>query len=199
MTNESLGAETKDAITERSQPNVSILILGLAAIVAFFGAVGLVLYLKPGGDSPAPDVFVAGPLTAFPPGTITYFETEHLYLVRLNDGALLALYDLGPRMQAEVENGDVERTKCRAREGQLPDGISSQPGVVLPAGFDRVGFNQLCFGGWWDAMGRALTGPLNGDLDRFPVRVVDDSVHVDVASRRCMNPISPEAPCSPTQ
>jgi hypothetical protein len=177
-------ALTQDA--DQAQPKLGVLFLGLTAILMFFGAVGLVLYLKPGGDSPTPaTIFVAGPLTAFEPGSVTYFESEHLFIVRLMDGALLALYDLGPRMQMGV--------------GELPQGQRRQPGAVLPAGFEETGFNQLCDGGWWDATGKGLSGPINGDLDRFPVRVVDGIVQVDVVERRCMNPVSDMAPCSPTQ
>jgi hypothetical protein len=198
MTNESLGAETKDAITERSQPNVSILILGLAAIVAFFGAVGLVLYLKPGGDSPAPDVFVAGPLDAFPRGSVTYFKSEHLHIVRLTDGAFLAIYDLGPRMQALLlQTGDKSWLECRAE--YVKDSTDSTSLGAAPPGFEDAVFREPCHGSTWDAAGNRLFGPTPGNLDRFPVSVVDDSVHVDVVNRRCMNPVSPEAPCSPTQ
>jgi hypothetical protein len=77
--------------------------------------------------------------------------------------------------------------------------MTDQPDLSLPAGFEKTGFNQLCDGGWWDAMGHRLNGPTNGDLDRFPVAVVDGIVQVDVAHRRCMNPVTEGAPCLPTQ
>ena len=188
-----------DGSGEHSQPKLSVLFLGLAAILTFFAAVGLVLYLKPGGDTPAPAIFVAGPLEGFEPGSVTYFESEHVYIVRLTDGALLALYDLGPRMQMFLEQGDTEKLKCRARQADLPEGLAGQPGVLLPAGFEMTGFNQLCHGGDWDATGKALWGPLQGDLDRFPVSVIDGIVQVDLANRRCVNPVSELAPCLPTQ
>jgi hypothetical protein len=185
--------------TQRSQPKLSVLFLGLAAILTFFGAVGLVLYLKPGGDVPAPGIFVAGPLEGFEPGSVTYFESEHVFVVRLNDGGLIALYDLGPKGQYWVSQGETEKAHCRAKLGDLPSGIRERPDLSLPAGFEKTGFNQLCDGGWWDAEGRGLSGPLNGDLDRFPVSVVDGIVHVDVANRLCLNPVSEAAPCSPTR
>jgi hypothetical protein len=185
--------------TERSQPKLRVFFLGLAAILTFFGAVGLVLYLQPGGDSPAPAIFVAGPVEAFEPGTVTYFQDDHVFIVRLTDGALLALYDLGSRMQADIARGETERLKCRAREAKLPQALVEQPGLALPPGFENAGFNQLCDGGDWDATGKAIWGPLNGDLDRFPVGVVDGVVQVDLANRRCMNPVSELAPCLPTQ
>jgi hypothetical protein len=180
----------------REQPKLSGLFLGLAAILTFFGAVGLVLYLKPGSDSPAPaTIFVAGPLTAFEPGSVTYFESEHLFIVRLMDGALLALYDLGPRMQALfLDSGDKDWLKCRAQLVADTTGLGS-----VPAGFDDRVLREPCHGSTWDASGRRLFGPTPGHLDRFPVRVVNDIVQVDVAERRCMNPVSEIAPCSPTQ
>ncbi|HWC29626.1 MAG TPA: hypothetical protein VG845_06040 [Dehalococcoidia bacterium] len=181
-----------------SPPKLSVLILSLAAILTFFGAVGLVLYLKPGGDSPAPAIFVAGPLEGFEPGSATYFETEHLYVVRLTDGALLALYDLGPRMQALLqETGDKDWLRCRAEF--VPDNFDLTALGTPPAGFEERVFREPCHGSTWDANGNRLFGPTTGSLDRFPVRVVDGSVHVDVSNRRCMNPVSEVAPCSPTQ
>jgi hypothetical protein len=187
------------ASAERGQPRLGLLFLGLTAILTFFAAVGLVLYLKPGGDSPAPGIFVAGPLEGFEPGSITYFQSDHVYVVRLTDGALIALYDLGPNGQYWLSQGATEKSHCRAKLGDLPQGMTDQPDLSLPAGFEKTGFNQLCDGGWWDAMGHRLNGPTNGDLDRFPVAVVDGIVQVDVAHRRCMNPVTEGAPCLPTQ
>ena len=109
---------------QRSQPRLRVLFLGLAAILTFFGAVGLVLYLKPGGDSPAPAIFVAGPVEGFEPGSVTYFESDHVFIVRLTDGALLALYDLGPRMQ-DAAAGDYRRLQCRDCGLSLPQSTTS--------------------------------------------------------------------------
>jgi len=183
--------------SQASQPRFGLLLLGVAAILSFFAAVGLILYLKPGDSSPAPAIFVAGPVEGFMPGSVSYFEHEHVFIVRLTDGAFLALYDLGPKMQSWVERGTLDKLNCRAHEGELPDGIAEQPG--LPVGFEKTGFIQPCAGGYWDATGKGIWGPLNGDLDRFPVSVVDGIVRVDLANRRCMNPVSAEAPCLATQ
>jgi hypothetical protein len=202
MANESDAARVQipaAASAERGQPGLGVLFLGLAAILTFFAAVGLVLYLKPGGDSPAPDIFVAGPLEGFEPGSITYFESDHVYVVRLSDGALIALYDLGPDAQYSLRQGATEKSHCRAKLGDLPQVMAEQADLSLPAGFEKTGFNQLCDGGWWDALGRRLSGPITGDLDRFPVAVVDGIVQVDVAHRRCMNPVAEAALCLPTQ
>ena len=184
--------------TQRSQAKLSVLFLGLAAILTFFGAVGLVLYLKPGGDVPAPGIFVAGPLEGFEPGSVTYFESEHVFVVGLNDGTLIALYDLGPRMQSLLlSTGDEHWLDCRAESAE--DSLDLTALGSVPAGFEDRVFREGCHGSTWDAVGTRLFGPTPGSLDRFPVSVVDGIVHVDVANRLCLNPVSEAAPCSPTR
>jgi nitrite reductase/ring-hydroxylating ferredoxin subunit len=200
MTNESLeghsGAE--EAPEPQRQPNLSLVFLGLAAIVTFFGAVGLILYLKPGSDSPAPDIFVAGPLEGFVPGTATYFESEHVHVVRLNDGSLLALYDLGPRMQALLQQtGDEDWLMCRAV--LVDDSTNATALGAAPEAFEDRVFREPCHGSTWDATGARLFGPTPGNLDRFPVQVVGGVVQVDVSDRLCANPVSDAAPCLPTR
>jgi hypothetical protein len=182
---------------DHSQPKLGVLFLGLAAILTFFGAVGLMLYLKPGGNSPAPAIFVAGPLQGFAPGSVIYFQTEHLYVVRLAGGEILALYDLDPRMQGLLDQtGDKAWLNCRAE--LIEDADATRPGAP-PAGFDGRVFREPCHGSTWDASGARLFGPAEGNLERFPVSVVEGVVHVDVANRRCVNEISDLAPCLPTQ
>jgi hypothetical protein len=182
----------------RAQPRLSLVLLALAAIVTLFGAVGLMLYLKPGSDSPAPAIFVAGPLEGFGPGTAVYFESEHVHVVRLLSGELIALYDLGPRMQALLqETGDEHWLECRAQLVQDPfAAVSLGPAV---AGFEDRVFREPCHGSTWDATGARLFGPTPGSLERFPVSIVDGAVHVDVVNRRCTQPVSADAPCLPTQ
>lgn len=195
--------ETEDCLDQglqRVQARIKVVALGLGAILAFFAAVGLVLYLKPGGDAPVPDeavIFVAGPLEEFEPGTASYFRLEHLYVLRMQDGALLALYDLGPRMQARVNRGDETALECRVEFVEDEDNLT-RLGDPPPGFEDRV-FREPCDGSVWDAAGRHLFGPASGDLDRFPLGVVDGVVRVDVSERRCMNPPGPEAPCLPTR
>ena len=181
-------------------PRVRVLVLGLGAILVFFSAVGLFLYLKPGGSTPTREelpVFVAGPLEGFVPGTVSYFELEHVFVIRMMDAALLALYDLGPNAQALVEEGDPTALTCRIQFVADENGLTSfgQP----PRGFEDMVFWEPCEGNVWDAAGRHLSGPAEADLDRFPVGVVDGVVRVDVTNRRCMNEVSDRAPCISTQ
>jgi len=190
-----------DQSLHEAQARVRVLVLGLSAILVFFSAVGLFLYLKPGGNSEPTleelPLFVAGPLDGFEPGTVSYFELEHVYIVRMMDEAVLALYDLGPGAQAAVEQGNDAALECRAQFIEDENGLTSFGDP--PRGFENMVFWEPCAGNVWDAAGRHLTGPAGGDLDRFPVGVVDGIVRVDVTSRRCMNEVSSAAPCIPTQ
>ena len=184
-----------------AQARVRVLVLGLCALGVFFTAVGAFLYLKPGGShepelDELPD-FVAGPLEGFELGTVSYFELEHVYIVRMSDGPVLALYDLGPAAQALAQEGDETALECRVQF--IPDENGFTSFGDPPNGFDDMVFWEPCLGNVWDAAGVHLTGPGQGDLDRFPVSVVDDIVRVDVTNRRCMNPRSESAPCIPTQ
>jgi hypothetical protein len=199
MANESARPAQRQVASAAAQPRLGLLFLGLAAILTFFGAVGLVLYLKPGGETPAPAaIFVAGPLEGFEPGTATYFKSEHVHVVRLMDGGLVAIYDLGPRMQALFqETGDRHWLDCRAE--YATDEFDLTVGQPMPAGFADKVLREPCHGSTWDITGVRLYGPTSGSLDRFPVAVVEGIVQVNVANRRCMNPVSEQAPCLETQ
>ncbi len=189
-----------DQSPQGSQARFKVMVLGLTAILVFLSVVGLFLYLKPGADSPTPEdlpVFVAGPVEVFEIGTASYFELEHVYIVRMARGGLLALYDLGPGSQAGVKQGDESALDCRIQFIEDENGLNSRGDP--PKGFEAMVFWDACLGNGWDAAGRYLTGPANGDLDRFPVGVADEAVQVDVNNRRCMNHISQAAPCIPTQ
>ena len=181
-------------------------VLTIAFMVLFFGIVGLALYLKPFGDSPPSgkpelDIFAAGPVKEFAPGTITYFQKEHLYLVHFTDGAFLALYDLSPGTQAEVGAGDATRLQCRAvltdSSGTEGSSLESFLGADVAArGFPSIGFVNSCTGAIWDAEGAHVGGPPDGRLDRFPIAVINDIVRIDLGDRRC--DVS-RIPCLPTQ
>jgi hypothetical protein len=181
-------------------------LLTIAFMVLFFGVVGLALYLKPFGDSPPSgkpelDIFAAGPVKEFAPGTITYFQKEHLYLVHFTDGAFLALYDLSPATQTAIGEGDATLLQCRAAltvaSATEGDSFESFLGADVAArGFPSTAFVNTCSGAIWDAEGTHVGGPGDGRLDRFPIAVINDIVRIDLADRRCEATASP---CSPTQ
>jgi hypothetical protein len=179
-------------------------VLALALMAAFFSVVGLTLYFKPFADSapsgkPELDVFAAGPVEEFRPGTVAYFEHEHVYLVRFEDGAFLALYDLSPATQAQVNEKDVTKLACRAvlTEG---DAVTPHLGSDIGArGFATTGFVDACSGAVWDAEGMHVGGYEDGGLERFPVAVLNDIVRIDLGDRRCENDVTALSPCIPTQ
>jgi hypothetical protein len=176
-------------------------LIALGAIVAFFSAVGLVLYFKPGGDDvpanqPALAIFAAGPQRDLPNGSATYFQNEHFYLVRQPDGAFEALYDLSPNVQALVNQGDTAKLSCRLRVVDLTTGEASTGSTKT---FANDGLQDPCSGTVWDMTGTVVQGEAVSDLDRFPVEIIDDIVRVDLAARRCLNPVSDTAPCISTR
>jgi hypothetical protein len=173
-------------------------------IAIFFGIVGLILYFKPFSDAepsgePSLDVFAAGPFEIYEPGTITYFEDEHFYLIRFNDGAFMAVYDLAPLHQARVHAGDVAALKCRVtvREDEAMAGWLEE--TRTPPGFESTGFYDACAEIAWDARGGHAWGAGGLDLDRFPVETIEEIVRVNLGARRCVNEVSTDAPCIRTQ
>lgn len=194
----SRGRRVRDRIVTRN------VLLSTGAIFLFLLSVGLLMYFKPGSTAepsgePSLDLFAAGPEIDYEPGHATLFQNEHFFLVRLEDGDLLALYDLSPANQALVEAGDQAALECRAvlRTDEEMAGWLARADV--PPGFEDRGIWDECTGAVWTAAGEQVRGPDSGDLDRFPVRIVDGIVRVDLASRLCRNPVSPEAPCIQTQ
>lgn len=203
------GGETVEAtlsVVTGSPERVQLrpVVLTLALISIFFGVVAFVLYFKPFGDTPPAgkpelDVFAAGPVGAFPPGTVAYFEEEHVYLVHFADGAFLALYDLSPATQARVTEGSDAVLECRAvlTEG---DEVAALLGAEAGArGFASTGFIDACSGAVWDAEGMHVGGPMDGRLDRFPVAVINGIVRIDLADRRCQSEVGITSACIPTQ
>jgi hypothetical protein len=184
----------------QAQGRVRVLVLGIGSILVVLSAIGLFLWLKPGGHSPTPEplpVFVAGPVEGFEPATVTYFELEHLYVVALAGGGMLALYDLGPGSQARLEDGDESALDCRIQFIEDENGLTDLGDP--PEGFESMIFWDPCLNSGWDASGSHLIGSDGADLDRFPLSITEKSVQIDVNDRICMNPVSETAPCLPTQ
>jgi len=198
------GALTSARRSVQRRVNVRVALLAIGASLVFFFVVGLVLYFKPGSTAepsgePSLDVFAAGPIAEFEAGMMTLFENEHFFLVRMADGGVIALYDLGPHMQARVASGDVEALKCRAilREDEEMMGWLAAAGTL--EGFEDRGVWDECAAVAWDASGQQVWGPATGSLDRFEVEIIDGIIRVDLGDRQCTNPVTPAAPCIETQ
>lgn len=185
--------------------NTRTVLLAAGAAIAFFVAVGLVMYFKPGSTNepvgePALDLFGAGPVADYLPGTMTLFENEHIFLVRMEDGGVFALYDLAPHIQALVAAGNIEALdECRAVIRQDEDMAAWLAAAGAPAGFADRGIWDECGGVAWDATGQQVFGPPSGSLDRFTVAIDEGIVFVDLSDRTCTNPVTPETPCIVTQ
>jgi hypothetical protein len=179
-------------------------LLSLGAVVVFLVAVGLIMYFKPGSTAepkgePSLDVFAAGPVEDFEPGTMVLFENEHFFLVRRDNGALFALYDLGPHQQARVAAGDLEALECRAVVRDDEDMLAWLAAGGTPTGIQDRGAWDECGGVAWNAAGEQVWGPPTGSLDRFHVQIVDGIIRVNLGDRECTNPVTAEAPCIATQ
>jgi hypothetical protein len=195
-------ASARRSVQQRVSPRVAFLTAG--AILVFLLVVGLVMYFKPGSTAeptgePSLDIFAAGPIEEFEAGMMTLFEKEHIFLVRMEDGGVIALYDLGPHIQARIAAGDEEAADCRAviREDEEMAGWLAATGA--PAGFGDRGIWDECGGVAWDASGQQVWGPESGSLDRFTVEIIDGIIRVNLGDRRCANPVTPQTPCIETQ
>ncbi len=189
-------------VQERFGSRILLVIVGVA--LTFFVTVGLILYFKPGSTAepsgePSLDVFAAGPILDFKPGTMTLFEKEHFFLVRQQDGGVFALYDMGPPAQARFASGDMEALKCRAVIRDDPQMVGWLATAGAPPGFEDRGIWDECDGVAWDALGHQVWGPESGSLDRFPVEITEGIMRVNLGDRQCSNPVTPAMPCIVTQ
>jgi cytochrome b6-f complex iron-sulfur subunit len=80
-------------VSRRGFLNILWAALGLAALAEFVWlAVSFLRPVNPGSaETQANTVIPAGSVASFPPGTATAFQRGEFYLVRLDDGGILAL------------------------------------------------------------------------------------------------------------
>ncbi len=85
--------EASPGVCRRSLLNILWAALGLAALAEFLWLA--FSFLRPAGSGDtgrrANSVTDAGPVASFTPGTVTAFQKGEFYLVRLDDGGVLAL------------------------------------------------------------------------------------------------------------
>jgi len=150
-------------------------VIALALVVAAVVAIG---YAFDQGDSAVQPQhgFDAGPAGAYQSPSVTAFEVEHLFLVRLPDGSFTALYDRSAKQQ-ELQ-GD-----CR-----LVYDETAGLGTLDPLPGLLGGFVEGCDGAHavWRADGVFAFGTSYGDLDRYATRI-DEGKHliVDTSTRSC--------------
>jgi cytochrome b6-f complex iron-sulfur subunit len=129
--------------------------LGLAAAgeLAWIG----LSFVKPrrAASAAAEDpIFVAGPLDDFAPGTVTAFPAGSFYLARLESGGFLAL-----------------------------DRTCTHLGCTVPWNADTGRFDCPCHASSFDITGAVLGPPAPRPLDRYPVRIENGVVKVDLRNK----------------
>jgi len=143
--------EAPMGVSRRSFLNILWAALGLAALAEFLWLAFSFLWpAKPGGESQAHTVVPAGSLASFAPGTVTAFQKGEFYLVRLDDGGLLAL-----------------SCKC------------THLGCTVPWVEKEKKFLCPCHASAFDITGNVITSPAARPLDTYTVTVENKIVKVD--------------------
>jgi cytochrome b6-f complex iron-sulfur subunit len=148
--------EAPAAVSRRSFLNILWTTLGLAALAEFLWLAFSFLWpAKPGSaESQADTVIPAGSLASFAPGTVTAFQRGEFYLVRLDDGGLLAL-----------------SCKC------------THLGCIVPWVEKEKKFLCPCHASAFDSTGNVINSPATRALDTFPVIIENNIVKVDTGRR----------------
>jgi cytochrome b6-f complex iron-sulfur subunit len=148
--------EAPAAVTRRGFLNGLWAVLGLAALAEFLWlAVSFLRPAKPGRHERQADAVVsAGALETFAPGTVTAFQNGAFYLVRLEDGGMLAL-----------------SCKC------------THLGCTVPWVEKEKKFLCPCHASAFDITGSVITSPAARPLDTFTVTVENNIVKVDTGRR----------------
>jgi cytochrome b6-f complex iron-sulfur subunit len=150
--------------TRRSFLSWSAIVLALAAAAE---ALWVVLsFLRPRAARTEPGasggIVVAGPVDAFPPGSVTAFPQGKFYLVHLEGMGLLALH-----------------RSC------------THLGCTVPWDPETQQFACPCHSSAFDMRGQVLRPPAPRPLDRFEVRIENGIVKVDTSRalrRRAFDP-----------
>lgn len=149
--------------------------IAIVVLTAIVVAIGTIFNEGDNADQPVRG-FVAGTADALPPGSVNYFEQEHIFLTHLPDGQFVALYDRSPRQQ------ELNGT-CRIHYEETA-GI----GTLAPIAGTTGAFVEDCDNARavWRVDGKRSFGNSYGDLDRLDVRTdAQGRVIVDTESRTC--------------
>jgi hypothetical protein len=152
---------------------IALVIIAAAALIV---VIGETFDQGPNAKQPSRGVD-AGPAEEYPPGDLTHLVIDHVFVVRLQDGTFLALYDRSPKQQ-ELDSG------CRV----LFDESAQLIGKEQLPGFTGA-FVEECAEGaraTWRADGVFASGASYGGLDRFDTSVnADGNLIVKTSSRTC--------------
>ena len=144
------------AVSRRGFLNILWTALGLAALAEFLWVTFSFLQpARPGGaENQASTVIQAGEVASFVPGTVTAFQSGEFYVVRLDDGGLLAL-----------------SCKC------------THLGCTVPWVEKEKKFLCPCHASAYDITGNVITLPATRALDIFPVVIENNVIRVDTRER----------------
>ena len=148
--------EAPAAVSRRSFLNILWTVLGLAALAELVWlAFSFLRPARPGSaESQANTVIHAGAVASFVPGTVTAFQKGEFYIVRLDDGGLLAL-----------------SCKC------------THLGCTVPWVEKEKRFLCPCHASAYDITGNVINSPATRALDIFPVVIENNVVRVDTGKR----------------
>lgn len=127
--------------------------IGLGVVALLQLLAGSVFYFFSGRKSMEPKkqpLLEAGPVSDFPPGSVTYIARGHLYLSRLDDGGFLAI-----------------SKKC------------THLGCAVPWIADRKQFECPCHASVFDATGNVIKSPAPRPLNIYPVSFSRDTIFID--------------------
>jgi cytochrome b6-f complex iron-sulfur subunit len=148
-------SEAPAEVSRRGFLNILWAALGLAALAEFLWLAFSFLWpVKPGEEGHANSVVPAGSLASFEPGTVTAFQKGEFYLVRLDDGGILAL-----------------SCKC------------THLGCTVPWVEKEKKFLCPCHASAFDMTGNVISSPAARALDAFPVAIENNIVKVDTGKR----------------
>ena len=125
-------------------------LIGIAwgvSLVGLFGQAGAALFkffkprITPGGFG---GEVVAGNLEEFQPGTVNYVQKGRFYIVRREDGGVLALWQRCPHLGCIVpwrEGENQFNCPCHSsffnREGEVTDGPAPRPMDLFPVSLEE--------------------------------------------------------------
>jgi len=160
------------AVSRRNFLSILWTALGLAALAEFLWmAFSFLRPARPGGaESQASTVIQAGDVASFAPGTVTAFQSGELYVVRLDDGGLLAL-----------------SCKC------------THLGCTVPWVEKEKKFLCPCHASAYDITGNVISSPATRSLDIFPMVIENSVVRVDTRKRIKRNGFDPKQVVYPSK
>jgi hypothetical protein len=152
----------------------------VAIVIVALIAVGVVVSLITDdgsrGGGTATRGLNAGPAEAFSRADVNHLEQQHVYVVRLDDGSFIALYDKSSKQQMLGSDCRVayDETVVLIQPAQLP----GFRGTFVEECEDRRAV--------WRADGTFSTGAGYGNLDRFETSIdADGNLIIDTTERTC--------------